>query len=118
MDLYNILEIEPTSTETDIKKAYHRLAKIYHPDKNKEPNANEKFQKIQSAYEILGNDKTRQEYQKMNYKDKLSFVEILEKIINDNLNMSELKKYGINLEKTSTNIDINTLIAPIACGSL
>lgn len=100
MDLYNILEIEPTSTETEIKKAYHRLAKVYHPDKNKEPNANEKFQKIQSAYEILSNDKTRQEYQKMNYKDKLSFVEILEKIINDRFNMAELKKYGINLEKT------------------
>lgn len=100
MDLYNILEIEPTSTETEIKKAYHKLAKIYHPDKNKEPNANEKFQKIQSAYEILSNDKTRQEYQKMNYKDKLSFVEILEKIINDRFNMTELKKYGINLEKT------------------
>jgi hypothetical protein len=100
MDLYNILEIEPTSTETEIKKAYHRLAKIYHPDKNKEPNANEKFQKIQSAYEILSNDKTRLEYQKMNYKDKLSFVEILEKIINDRFNMTELKKYGINLEKT------------------
>ena len=100
MDLYNLLEIETTASELEIKKAYHRLAKIYHPDKNKESNANEKFQKIQSAYEILSNDKTRQEYQKMNNKDKLSFVEILEKIINDRLNVNELKKYGINLEKS------------------
>ena len=85
MDLYKILEIKPTATENDIKKSYHRLAKIYHPDKNKNPDANEKFQKIHSAYEILSNDKTRQEYQKMNQTDKLSFVEILEKIINDKL---------------------------------
>ena len=99
MDLYNILEIEPTSSEIEIKKAYYRLAKIYHPDKNKDNNANERFQKIQSAYEILSNDKTRQEYQKMNFKEKLSFVEILEKIISNKLNISELKKYGINLEK-------------------
>jgi curved DNA-binding protein CbpA len=100
MDLYNILEIETTASEIEIKKAYYRLAKIYHPDKNKEVGSNEKFQKIHSAYEILSNDKTRHEYQKMNHKDKLSFVEILEKIINDRLNVNELKRYGINLEKT------------------
>lgn len=101
MDLYNILEIDPTATEIEIKKAYHKLIKIHHPDKSKDPNANEKFQKIQSAYEILSNDKTRHEYQKMNNTDRLSFVEILGKIINDNkLNINELKKYGINLEKT------------------
>ena len=98
MDLYEILEIKSYATENEIRKAYHRLAKIYHPDKNKDVNTSEKFQKIQSAYEILSNDKTRQEYQKMNHKDKLSFVEILEKILNDKINISELKKYGINLE--------------------
>jgi curved DNA-binding protein CbpA len=100
MDLYEILEIKPNATEIEIKKAYHRLVKIYHPDKNKDVDTSEKFQKIHSAYEILNNDKTRQEYQKMNYKDKLSFVEILEKIINDKLNINELKKYGINLENS------------------
>jgi molecular chaperone DnaJ len=92
MDLYNILEIETTASEIEIKKAYYRLAKIYHPDKNKEAGSNEKFQKIHSAYEILSNDKTRHEYQKMNHKDKLSFVEILEKIINDRLNIISYKK--------------------------
>lgn len=99
MDLYEILEIKPNASEVEIKKAYYRLAKLYHPDKNKSNNAVEKFQKIQSAYEILINDKTRQEYQKMNTQDKMSFVEILEKIIGERINIDELKKYGINLEK-------------------
>lgn len=97
MDLYNILEIKPTSTENEIKKAYHKLIKIYHPDKNKNIDANEKFQKIHSAYEILKNDKTRYEYQKMNEHEKLSFVNILEKIINNKLNIDELNNYGIKI---------------------
>ena len=100
MDLYNILEIKPNATDSEIKKAYHKLAKIYHPDKNKDKNAIEKFQKIQSAYEILINDKTRLEYQNMDDKDKSSFVEVLEKVLKKNLNVNELKKYGINLDKT------------------
>jgi curved DNA-binding protein CbpA len=99
MDLYEILEIKPNASEVEIKKAYFRLAKIYHPDKNRSEDAAEKFQKIQSAYEILINDKTRQEYTKMNQDDKFSFVNILEKIIKDNFDLNELKKYGISLEK-------------------
>ena len=49
--------------------------------------------------EILINEKTRQEYTKMNQTDKFSFVNILEKIIKDNFDINELKKYGINLNK-------------------
>jgi curved DNA-binding protein CbpA len=99
MDLYEILELKPTASELDIKKAYLRLVKIYHPDRNKTKNAIDKFQKIQSAYEILINDNTRQEYQRMNTAEKNSFVEILEKIIKDKISLDELKNYGINLDK-------------------
>jgi curved DNA-binding protein CbpA len=98
MDLYNILEIKPNASEVEIKKAYFKLIKIYHPDKNNSPEASEKFQKIHSAYEILINDKTRKEYQKMNINERVSFVEILEKIIGDKINLDEFKKFGINLE--------------------
>jgi curved DNA-binding protein CbpA len=98
MDLYEILELKPNASEVEIKKAYLRLAKIYHPDKNKSNDAIEKFQKIHSAYEILINDKTRQQYQQMNNQEKMSFVEILQKIIGENIDINELKKYGINLE--------------------
>ena len=99
MDLYEILELKPTASNIEIKKAYHRLVKLYHPDKNSSITSTEKFQKIQSAYEILINDKSRQEYQKMNQIERFSFVEILEKIIKENMNINEITKYGIELAK-------------------
>jgi len=99
MDLYEILEIKSNASEVEIKKAYFKLAKIYHPDKNDASDASQKFHKIQTAYEILINEKTRQEYTKMNQSDKFSFVNILEKIIKDNFDIKELKKYGIKLNK-------------------
>ena len=85
MDLYEILELKNTASEADIKKAYYRLSKIYHPDKNSDPQATEKFQKIHSAYEILSNNQTREEYLKMNSNEKINFIKILEKIIKENI---------------------------------
>ena len=54
-DYYAVLEIGTDSTESDIRKAYRRLAKQYHPDVNKAKNAHEKFIEISEAYEILIN---------------------------------------------------------------
>ncbi len=99
MDLYETLELKPNASEIEIRKAYHRLAKKYHPDKNSEPDANDKFQKINSAYEILINQDSRREYLQLNTEEKTSFSEILEKIIKDNINSELLGKYGINLSK-------------------
>jgi len=45
-DYYNILGIPRTATERDIKKAFRKLAVIYHPDKNKSPDAETKFRDI------------------------------------------------------------------------
>jgi curved DNA-binding protein CbpA len=103
MDLYEILELQPNASKVDIKKAYIRLAKIYHPDKNNDSDALDKFQKIQTAYDILMNDNSRQEYQKLNKTDKNNLVEIIEKIIKDNLDINQLKKYGIKLDKADIN---------------
>jgi len=103
MDLYQILEIKSTASKAEIKKAYLRLAKLYHPDKNNDINNHDRFQKIKTAYDILSNDNTRQEYQKMNLEDKLSFMEVLEKILQDNFQLSELNKYNIKLN----NIDFD-----------
>ena len=52
-DYYNTLEITPQATENELKKAYRRLALKWHPDKNKEQDAEQKFKEISEAYEVL-----------------------------------------------------------------
>lgn len=61
-DYYSILGIEPTSTKEEIKKAYRRLALRYHPDKNKEPDAHDRFIEINEAYLVLNDDDARAKY--------------------------------------------------------
>jgi molecular chaperone DnaJ len=60
---YEILEISRNSNKNDIKKAYRKLAKKYHPDKNPGDNdSEEKFKYINEAYQVLSNDSKRQIY--------------------------------------------------------
>lgn len=59
-DLYKILGVDKNASEDEIKSAYRRLAKQYHPDLNKTPEAAEKFKEINAAYEVLS-DKTKRE---------------------------------------------------------
>ena len=62
MKLYNFLDLKKESTQKDIKKAYYKLAKIYHPDKK---TGNElMFKKIKSAYDILSDIELRTKYDK------------------------------------------------------
>ena len=78
MSLYSILELEPSASVNDIKKNYRKLAKKYHPDKCKEKNSVDKFHQINSAYEILLNDKTRKDYLMLNKDSKSLFQDFLE----------------------------------------
>jgi DnaJ-class molecular chaperone len=57
---YEILGVSKDATQDDIKKAYRKLAIQYHPDKN--PDGGEKFKEIASAYDVLGDEKKRNEY--------------------------------------------------------
>jgi DnaJ family protein A protein 2 len=59
---YSILEVSETATPEEIKKAYRRLSMEFHPDKNKDPNATAKFQKISEAYETLGDPDKKKQY--------------------------------------------------------
>tara|TARA_B100001059_G_scaffold155208_1_gene154821 strand:- start:819 stop:1781 length:963 start_codon:yes stop_codon:yes gene_type:complete len=61
-DFYQILGVSKTATESEIKKAYRKLSLEYHPDKNSSPDAESKFQKINEAYETLGDHDQRKMY--------------------------------------------------------
>lgn len=60
--LYETLGVSSSASQEEIKKAYRRLARKYHPDINKEAGAEEKFKEINAAYEILSDDKKRAQY--------------------------------------------------------
>jgi len=60
--LYETLEINDSASEAEIKKAYRKLARQYHPDVNKDKGAEDKFKEINSAYEILSDKQKKQQY--------------------------------------------------------
>ena len=62
LEYYKILEINSPAEIADIKSKYHKLAKYWHPDSNKDPKAMEIFQKISVAYEVLSDEKKRLKY--------------------------------------------------------
>lgn len=61
-DYYATLGVPKSASGKEIKAAYRKLARQYHPDVNKEPGATEKFKEISAAYEVLSDDKKRAMY--------------------------------------------------------
>ena len=61
-DYYEILGVSRDADKEEVKRAYRRLARKYHPDVNKEPGAEERFKEINRAYEVLSEPETRARY--------------------------------------------------------
>src|SRR5512136_611448 len=61
-DYYEVLGVQKNASKDEIKDTYRKLAMQYHPDRNKAPEAEEKFKEISEAYAVLSDDEKRQQY--------------------------------------------------------
>lgn len=68
-DFYEVLGVAKGASAEDIKKAYRKLARQYHPDVNKEPDAEAKFKEVKEAYDVLSDDQRRARYDQFGHED-------------------------------------------------
>ncbi len=61
-DYYEVLDVDRSASQDDIKKAFRKLAFQYHPDRNKSPDAEDKFKEISEAYAVLSDSEKKQQY--------------------------------------------------------
>lgn len=105
--LYQVLGVPGEADAQAIKKAYRQLARQWHPDVCREPDASEQFQRIQHAYEILGDDLTRRKYE-VGLRLEASSQEAMNKANSDRMRGFFGNGYG----------SLNEYRAPLRCGWL
>ena len=75
-DFYGILKVAPAATESEIKSAYHKLARQWHPDRNHDEKAERVFKLIGRAYGVLSDPRTRQAYDRGEYVEDALHAEV------------------------------------------
>ena len=66
-DYYEVLGVQRIASKDEIKDAYRKLAMQFHPDRNKEAGAEEKFKEISEAYAVLSDDQKRSQYDNLGH---------------------------------------------------
>ena len=66
-DYYEVLGVERGASQDDIKRAFRKLAFQYHPDRNKEPDAEDRFKEVSEAYAVLSDEQKKQQYDRFGH---------------------------------------------------
>ena len=103
-DYYEVLGISKSATDSEIKKAYRKLAIKFHPDKNPgDKNAEEKFKEVAEAYEVLSNPEKKKQYDTFGHTDNIGSD-------NDNLILSQNRAQVVTDYLISKGIDAGRLM--------
>lgn len=107
---YASLGVSQDANFQEIKKSYRKLARKYHPDRNKSPLAEETIKKINEAFEILSDRKKRKKYDSDSY-DNFDSNEASNEVNNENLSsQNRLNPHKFTDHQSNTNLGYDSLL--------